>query len=469
MGYFIVILAYLAILVVVGIVISRRSIKTSDDFVVAGRRLPMIVLVGTLLATWCGGGGVTGSANVIYSYGPYAGIVHFLGPPLGIIALYFVAGKVRKSTKYTIPEIFEARYGTFARVLSAICVILAYVGIVSTQFKAAGQIIALTTGMDVSTATVIAALGIVLLTVTGGMITVAYTDAMSALLMVGGFLLAVPILFAAIGGIPHAFATLPAGKDSLTGSLNTIQLLGYMVPSFFLILGDQNMMQRFASAKDTNEAKKSNIGMFVAEVVVITLILLVVVSGIFLLPDNKNPDTIIFQLALSHMPFVVGALVLAACVAFVVTTADSYLLSSATNVTYDIWGKFIKKDATDKQKLVFIRIMIVIIAIVAYALCMYFPSILSIQMYSYSMYGAAITPALLCALFSKKVTKAGGICGMIAGGAFTIIWDVVLKSPMNIKSALLSVPFSFLVIVIVSLFTQKGGSISIDKLYEAKE
>jgi Na+(H+)/acetate symporter ActP len=87
----------------------------------------------------------------------------------------------------TIPEVFEVRYGNAARVLSAVCIILAYVGIVSAQFKAVGFIINLTTGLDVNIATIIAAVAIVALTVSGGMVAVAYSDAYSALLMVGGF------------------------------------------------------------------------------------------------------------------------------------------------------------------------------------------------------------------------------------------------------------------------------------------
>jgi SSS family solute:Na+ symporter len=454
MGYLIVIFGYLLILIVVGLVLTKRVVKNSDDFVVAGRRLPLIVLVGTLLATWCGGGGITGSANFIYSYGPFAGIIHFLGPPIGIIILYWVSGKVRQTTTYTIPELFETKYGSGARILSSVCIILAYAGIVSSQFMAAGRIISLAAGIDQTLATVLCAVGIILLTVSGGLVTVAYTDAIGAFIMVGGFLMAVPLLLRQVdlpGGI---IANLPANKNSFTSGLSGIQLLGYMLPSLFLILGDQNLMQRFSAAKDSAEAKKSNIGMFIAEIAVIATTILIVTAGIFLIPNTKTPDTIIFQLALGYLPFVFGAILMAACVTFVITTGDSFLLSASTNLTYDIWAQFIKKDATDKQKLGFIRIVIVALGILAFIMGQYFPSILSIQMYSYTMYGAAITPALLCALFYKGVTKAGGLAGILTGAVVTIIWDAILKSPMGIRSALISVPLSFIVIFVVSLLTQ---------------
>jgi SSS family solute:Na+ symporter len=234
-----------------------------------------------------------------------------------------------------------------------------------------------------------------------------------------------------------------------------------MLPSLFLILGDQNLMQRFNAAKDSSEAKKSNIGMFIAEIAVIATTILIVTAGIFLIPNTKTPDTIIFQLALGYLPFAFGAVLMAACVTFVITTGDSFLLSASTNLTYDIWAQFIKKDATDKEKLRFIRIVILILGVLAFIMGRYFPSILSIQMYSYTMYGAAITPALLCALFYKGVTKAGGLTGIIMGAVVTVIWDAILKSPMGIRSALISVPLSFIAIFAVSLLTQaKSGKAS---------
>lgn len=468
MGYFAVVMCYVFGIVVFSMVISKRKLENADDFVVAGRRLPMIVLVGTLLATWCGGGGITGSASVIYMYGPWVGLLHFLGAPIGIILLYFIAGNVRKTSKVTIPEIFEARYGTGARILSAVCVIIAYVGIVATQFKASGHIMSLITGIDPDVGMVASAIVVCLITVAGGMISVAYTDAMSALIMVGGFILAIPALYGITGGFEATLAALPDAKATFTGGLSPMALMGYMIPIIALILGDQNMMQRFASAKDSSEAKKSNIGMFIAEVTVIISTVLIVTAGIILIPnlDAKSSANIIFALAMNHLPFVLGAAVIAAGVSFIVTTADSFLLSAATNLTYDLWGKFIKQDATDKEKIRFLRTMIVLLTICAVVFTLFFPTIITLQLTAYAMYGAAITPALLFALFSKKVTKAGGIAGILTGAAITLVWNVWLKVPGGIQAAIISVPASVAAIIFVSSFTKnKDDSLNIESLY----
>lgn len=456
MTYFVAIAFYVLILVLASIYFTRTKVKTSEDFALAGRNLPMLVLVGTLLATWCGGGGITGSANVIFSQGPYVGGLYFLGAPLGMVFLYFISGKVRRKTSYTVPELFGQMYGNTASVLATVCIFLAYVGIIASQFMAAGNILSLTTGVSFSTGILLATVVIILLTVTGGMVSVAYTDALSAFLMVGGFLIAIPLVYGKIGGIGKAFASLPEGKNTIMGSLNFLQLLSLMLPTIFLVLGDQNLLQRFSSAKDVKTAKNSNIGLVAAEMVVVVLIILLATTGIFLLPNIERPDTVIFQLAMTHMPTLLGAVVLAASVAFIITTGDSYLLSSSSNITYDLWKKYMKPDAGDKEILRFFRVVIVVVGIVAFALGNYFPNILTVQLYAYTMYGATVTPALLCGLFYKKTTSLAGTLGMIVGAVSTLIWELVLLKPMGLNSALISVPAAFATIFLVSLVDVKG-------------
>ena len=469
MGYIIAISAYLIALIVYGMYISRKMVKTTDDMMTGGHQIPLIILVGSLLATWCGGGGITGSAGVVYSGGPWVGAITFAAPPIGIILLYFIAGKVRKSNKVTVPEIMGARYGTGASILSALCVMLAYVGVLATQLKASGNILVLlcaNSGIEMSqgTALVICTVLITIITVMGGMVSVAYSDAVSALLMVGGFFAAVPILM----NVANAQgAVLPVEKTTITGGMTFIQLMGYFLPSLFLMLGDQNMLQRFASAKNSDEAKKSNIGMFVGEVAVIVAIIAVCTQAAKLYPTLDTPSNVIFQVTMDYLPFVFGALVMCACMAFIVTTADSYLLSASTNLTNDIYAKYINKNATDKQKMLVLRGTIVAFSALAVALSLFFPTVLSLQMTAYTMYGAAITPAILFALFSKKVTPAGGIAGIVAGGAATIGWTL-MGTPMGIQCAIVAVPVSVIAILVVSSFTKPSAEHSLEALYDEK-
>ena len=470
MSYIIAIGAYLFLLMIYGLVIAHKKVKTADDMVTGGHRIPFIILVGSLLATWCGGGGITGNASIIYNGGPWVGAITFAAPPIGIILLYFIAGKVRKSNKVTVPEIMGARYGQSASIISAVCVMLAYVGVLATQLKAAADILVLlcsSSGVEISRglALVICTTIIVVITVGGGLVSVAYSDAISALIMIGGFFIAIPILISVANA---QGAVLPPEKTTLTGGMSGWELLGYFLPSLALMLGDQNMLQRFASAKNSDEAKKSNIGMFIGEILVIISIIAVVTQAARLYPTLDTPSNVIFQVSVDYLPMAFGALIMCACMAFIVTTADSYLLSSATNLTNDIYVKYIRKDATDKQKMLVLRGTIVVFSVIAVALTLYFPTVLSLQMTAYTMYGAAITPAILFALFSKKVTPAAGIAGILVGGLATIVWTL-MGTPYGIQCAIVAVPASVIAILVVSAVTPKGEAArSLDALYQEK-
>ena len=470
MSYIIAIGAYLFLLMIYGLVIAHKKVKTADDMVTGGHRIPFIILVGSLLATWCGGGGITGNASIMYNGGPWVGAITFAAPPIGIILLYFIAGKVRKSNKVTVPEIMGARYGQSASIISAVCVMLAYVGVLATQLKAAADILVLlcsSSGVEISRglALVICTTIIVVITVGGGLVSVAYSDAISALIMIGGFFIAIPILISVANA---QGAVLPPEKTTLTGGMSGWELLGYFLPSLALMLGDQNMLQRFASAKNSTEAKKSNIGMFIGEILVIVSIIAVVTQAARLYPTLDTPSNVIFQVSVDYLPMAFGALIMCACMAFIVTTADSYLLSSATNLTNDIYVKYIRKDATDKQKMLVLRGTIVVFSVIAVALTLYFPTVLSLQMTAYTMYGAAITPAILFALFSKKVTPAAGIAGILVGGLATIVWTL-MGTPYGIQCAIVAVPASVIAILVVSAVTPKGEAArSLDALYQEK-
>ena len=470
MSYIIAIGAYLFLLMIYGLVIAHKKVKTADDMVTGGHRIPFIILVGSLLATWCGGGGITGNASIIYNGGPWVGAITFAAPPIGIILLYFIAGKVRKSNKVTVPEIMGARYGQSASIISAVCVMLAYVGVLATQLKAAADILVLlcsSSGVEISRglALVICTTIIVVITVGGGLVSVAYSDAISALIMIGGFFIAIPILISVANA---QGAVLPPEKTTLTGGMSGWELLGYFLPSLALMLGDQNMLQRFASAKNSTEAKKSNVGMFIGEILVIVSIIAVVTQAARLYPTLDTPSNVIFQVSVDYLPMAFGALIMCACMAFIVTTADSYLLSSATNLTNDIYVKYIRKDATDKQEMLVLRGTIVVFSVIAVALTLYFPTVLSLQMTAYTMYGAAITPAILFALFSKKVTPAAGIAGILVGGLATIVWTL-MGTPYGIQCAIVAVPASVIAILVVSAVTPKGEAArSLDALYQEK-
>ncbi|WP_337444167.1 sodium:solute symporter family protein [Bacillus coahuilensis] len=250
---------YAVLMIGIGTYLSKK-VSSSSDFVLAGRSLGPFVLMGTLLATWTGSGSISGGeTSVAYSFGLIPSLMLVVPTLIGIGILYIVAPKIREFGKYTVSGILEAKYGSSARNLSSFIIILAYVGIVSYQMKGFGFILNLTTGMSVGLGTAIGAALIIFLAMIGGLRSVAQTDAISGFLMVGGLLITVPTIFIIAGGWEEIVQNVPASHMTTTGDLTTIQLIGYLLPSLFLLLGDQNMYQRLASSTGDRASRKGKL------------------------------------------------------------------------------------------------------------------------------------------------------------------------------------------------------------------
>ncbi|KML44547.1 sodium:proline symporter [Cytobacillus firmus] len=437
----------------IGVYFAKKSVKNSDDFMVAGRSLPLFVVMGTLLATFVGSGTVVGGASFIYQYGPFAAIFNLSGGIVGAIILYFIASKIRQIEIYTVPDLLERRFGKAALYISSVIIIFAFVGITAYQFTGGAYVLQLTTGIPLEVGAIIMCALVIFLTVSGGLFSVAYSDALSAVLIIIGFLFGVPFALNAVGGFEGLALSLPEVNKTWNGGLSFPQLLGFFLPLFLLVLGDQNMYQRFSAAKDPDVARKSTIGFFVGNIFVISLTIILATTSIVLFPEIK-PDTAILSLAIDGVPLVVGLLILCSAVAFIITTATSYLLSASGNIVSDLIQRSSKSKLSESKLLWYNRVIVVILGVLAYVLGQFFPSVLAIQMYSYTMYGASLTPAILATVLWKNATKAGVISSMIVGGSATMIWEIGLDRPLDWNSVLFALPLSVLTLIIVSLATR---------------
>ena len=150
------------------------------------------------------------------------------------------------------------------------------------------------------------------------------------------------------------------------------------------------------------------------------------------------------------IPWYIGGLMMAAAVAFIITTGDSYLLSGATNLATDVYNHF-KKDATDREVLRATQWSIVIFGALALGILKFFPSILAIQYWSYTIVGAGITPSLIgCIVCPDKVSKWGGILSMVGGTLLTIVWEMA-GQPFGHATILVAFPVSVILLVIGSI------------------
>ncbi len=451
MLYFWAIFAYLIILIGYG-AWRGRSVKSQEDFVVAGRQLPAKVLIGTLLATWIGSGSIMAAAGLSYREG-FSSVWFSAGVWLALIVLYFVAGRARRFAQFTVPDILEARYNKHARVLGTIVTIIAYTAIVSYQFRAGGLVLNLVTGIPVETGIIITALFVIGYTVLAGMISVAYTDVVNGIIMTIGLFIALPFLIESAQGWDTIVARLPDTHFQMLGRLSWWQALGYALPAMLLLLGESGMYQRFFSAKNERTARRSVIGWIIGTIIVEFLIVVLAVVGRSLFPDIDS-ETVILHSVKEALPAAIGCVALAAIVAVIVSTADSFLLVPSTGFMRDIYQRFINPEASRKRFLIYSRISVVVLGVIAFVQLRFFETILDMAFYAYTMYGVGITPAVMGAFFWKRATPAAGVAAISSGTCVTLVWEIFgLAETVGVPTVFPALGASLLCLIGVSLLS----------------
>jgi Na+/proline symporter len=460
-----IVIIYLVALLAVGGYYYKKAkdlgSESSDDFFLASRSLGKIVVAGTILATYTGSGTVTGGGNSLaYNYGFWPGVCFVLPPIFSMLVLVALSKKIYEGRCTTAAQLLEKSYGPSARIYAAVIITLAFVSIVSYQYRGLGFILNATTGLSIPVCTIICTVIVIALAFSGGLKTVATTDAMSAFLMTVGLVVGIPFLLKAVGGVDWVIANAPPEKLTFFGGQTFWKWAGGYLPLFFLTIGDQNFYQRIVASKDLPTARFGLYGCIVACLVIMPVVAGLSFIGSIYFGSNISAGQSLIATA-TLMPTVIGGVVLAAAAAFTITTGDSYLLSAASNVTIDIYANKINPGASDEEQLRVSRWFILLTGVLAYIILQFFPSVLAIQFWAYTIYGAGITPAVLCCLCWKRVTKAGGIASMLAGTAVTIGWEIFGKNT-GVQTVLVAIPVSFLVIVLVSLMTQPKSRLAND-------
>jgi solute:Na+ symporter, SSS family len=465
------------VVVLLSVAISRAlRVKTTADYLVAGRSLPAFVLVLTLLTSWIGAGSLFAGAENAYKNG-FAALWQPAGGWLGLLLIYFIAPRARKFAQFTLPDLLEARYNQVARVLGTIAILFAYVGITSYQFRGGGDVLHLIFPEVISPqmGTYIIAAFVILTTALAGMSSVAYMDAAIGSLVTVICILAAPILFFKSGGWAGLHAALPESHFQVFGNLTPLHAMEFLVPTMLLMLGNQVMYQKFFSARSERDAKLSVVGWIVGTVVLETLIVSIAIFGSALFPTGEaalHPREIIPYTARHGLPALMGALLLGAVFAKVISTASNYLFSPATNLINDVFVRYIAPKATQKHVLVFSRLAVVFLGIWALYQAVFAESILQKMLWAYTIYSAALTPVVLAAFYSKRVTAWGAVAAIGSGTVVTLVWDLpavraVFPSIIAQREAIFPALFaSVAAMVLVSLVTAKPRAEQLEKLSE---
>ncbi|HKY33958.1 MAG TPA: sodium:solute symporter family protein [Candidatus Polarisedimenticolia bacterium] len=440
-----VVLVYLAALAVVGVRASRR-VTTQNQFMVADRRTPAWMLVATLICTWIGSGSIIAGAGLAYRVG-LSQLWMGAGAWAGIACVYFLAGKVRRLSEYTLPDLLERRYHPAARLLGTITIVIAYTTIAGYQFRGMGIVLELVAGVPMAWGVTLTAALVAVYTCLAGMVSVIRLDVLNGAMILAGILVAVPMVIAGVGGWDGVRDALPADHFTLFGPQEArhmvllgeevappgwIWALGVFLPVFLLLLGESNMYQKFFSAESESAARRAVVGWIAGTIVVETLLCVLAVAGssrFTSLGEQGRTERIILHMARHGeevgLPFWAGALLMCAAVAIIISTANAFLLSPSTSLARDVVQRFLAPGIGDRALLAMQRLFILLLAALAYMMLQFFPTVLAMAFTAYTFVGAGLTPAILAAFLWKRATAAGGVASIAGGMAVTLAITVV--------------------------------------------
>lgn len=418
---------YFLLMALIGYWAGRR-VKTMEDYLVAGRRLPFYLAVPTIVATWFGAGSCMGVSGTVYGHGFYGVLADPFGCSLAlVIAGLFFAAPFRRMRLLTVSDLFRKYYGPRFELVATVMVIPFYLGTLAAQMLAMGYVFHIISGVTPAIGILVGSLVIVFYTVAGGIWAVTITDFIQFGLLVVGLFLIVPVCLGQVSD-PGAVWNTFLGEFSKiaphnqSGS-NFIPYVGrILLTGLGAILG-QDLLQRSMASRTESVARWSAVTGALFYLALGLIPLFIGIAGRSIYPNLEQPELLIPLLAkefLSPLTFTIFACGLFAAI---MSTADSYLLAGGSLVTHNIilrrWP-----DCTEKVKVRLLRSVNIAIALLALLLAFRGTSIFDLMVHS----GAALFVALFvpasAALFWKGANTSAAWGGLIGGSSGWIAYII---------------------------------------------
>jgi SSS family transporter len=433
------VIAYLLITIAIGLVAAKR-VKSSADFAIAGRHLPLAMIVTTTFATWFGSETVLGIPAKFVNSG-LNGVVEDpfgAGSCLILVGLFF-AGKLYRMSLLTISDYYRERYGRSVEVICSIIIMVSYLGWVSAQVTALGLVFNLLSGGAISMpmGMVIGVVSVLAYTLFGGMWSVAITDFMQMIILVVG--LSALAIFAGnqAGGADKVIA-LAVSQDmfKFLPEPNLKDILFFVAAAITIMFGSipqQDVFQRVMSANSLNAATKGPIIGGICYILFAFVPMFLVVSALIIMPEKaaaliqEDPQKVLPTLVMEQMPFVMQVLFFGALLSAIKSCASATLLAPSVTFTENIWRQFFPHQG-DKQALLAMRVTVLVFSglVLGYAILMQGSSIYEMVSgaYQVTLVGAFIP--LLFGLYWKKASTQGAIFSIVLG---LTAWLFFLMTP----------------------------------------
>jgi SSS family solute:Na+ symporter len=449
---------------------AGTRIKNTSDFAIAGRSLPLIMVVTTTFATWFGAETVMGiPAKFVQS-----GLNSIVEDPFGagtclvLVGLFF-ATKLYKQNLLTIGDFYRQRYGKGVEVFCSTAIILSYLGWVAAQITALGLVFSVLTNgaMSETAGMIVGTLAVLVYVVIGGFLAVAWTDFIQMIVLVIG--LSIIAIFASdlAGGADKVFAM--ASQKDLWKFLpppSFTEVAMFIGAGLTMMLGSipqQDVFQRVMAAKNAETARNGAVigGLSYILFAFVPMFIVgcaVVVMGSSALELAKNDyQRLLPTFVLTRMPLVMQILFFGALLSAIKSTSSATLLAPSTSFVENIL-KNLRPHMKDKQQLLATRVTIVLFAalVLAYAIAMKGTSIYDLVSSAYQVTLVGAFVPLVMGLYWKRSTTQGAVFSLAAGvGTWILFFPQVSHLGENFPPQLAGLIAALVGMVVGSLMPQR--------------
>lgn len=461
---------YFGLLLLIGPLAARKmKKKDSSDFILAGRSVPTWLVTGGIIATLINSATLLGYGGSGYSLGITA---YFSS--MGFVAIliwmgYYFIPKLRKTKIFTIPELFSRMFGWKHKVVSIILVMCRDMGV--TAGATIGMAVVLSSVFDISTdmALVITVFVTLFFTVTGGMWAVMITDAIQSAFLLIGTTILIPLAIAYIGGWDALVSAIPDTHTDMFAAGGS-QIVGWILLGALTSIGYQTMIQRGLSAESDKAAKDGFLYAGIIAIIWYMAPFFIGVIAVVIFPDI-TPDNAF--LSITQLFGAIGSILFAVViVSSCISTLSSTILTTASNISNDIYKNWIHPNATEKSTVLVSRISVVAVAIVGALIARALPFILELLLTGGRIMASSLSPVLLAIVFWPRARKAyfSTITAMVVGGLTTIAMVVIGEQlgadeggvvfVWAVDPVLIGLPITLLILIVGTFIETRGQDFS---------
>lgn len=457
-GPLIVVGVYLLCMIAFGFIVNKYFIKTSTDYMLAGRRLGLIMVATTLSANNIGGGSTMGVATRAFGDWGMSAAWWVLAASIAMIPLAYFAPRIRKTMAYTIPEVIHRRFGPTAGAFTSVLNIVSLFCLTASQILASGTVVHTLVGVPLNVSILISSAAILIYTCMGGLIADAYSDMFQYIIIFVGLVVALPFIINGAGGWETISAALPPVQLSLT-KIGWFTIISLIINYFCTFLAGPEMISRFSAAENEKAAQKASIlsaVMMACMAFLPTLIGLAVLSANPGLDDGRGTSALMWA-SVNFAPEIVTGLVAAAMISATMSSADSNLLCASTIFIKDIYQKFIFLGELTERKIIFLtRASNVVIGAAATAIAMFRIDIITLNLFAFALRSAGPFAAYAFGVAWPKATKNSGLVAIVIGSVVAVYWEIA-GQPLGILPVVVGSASSALAFVLVTLIESSRG------------